>query len=1350
MKNFTLLVFLILHLISKSQVPPVCFNSLAVANISTVGIFPRDVCAADVNGDGKLDLITANESSSNISVLFGSGSGTFAPPVNYPVVSGPRSLSAADFNLDGYPDLVVANITSNNVAILFGSPSGTFAAAVNYSAGTNPNCVRVGDLNLDGNLDLVVANFNSSNVSILLGSTSGTFAAAVNYSVGSLPVSVCIADLNNDGNSDIVAANSGSNTVSLLLGSVSGTFAAAVNFTTGGGPYCVKSLDFNGDGNMDLSISNYNAYNLSILMGTGTGSFATPVYYPTGIGPTTHALGDFNNDGKTDVAVGNYSGNSISFFSGMGVGSFSFSGTYQLTDQPISMIAADFNADGIADIASVSLQGGKVTVIINTGNATLGAAIINATGNSPSSVSDGDFNSDGFKDLVVSNYGSNSLSILSGNGVGVFSTTATYFANGNPGQAVVADFNGDGHKDIAVANYGGASVSVLLGTGTGSFGATTNFAVGLLPYGIVSGDFNSDSKIDIAVTNFNSNSISVLFGLGSGGFGAAVNYSVGTNPTGLLAADFDLDGDLDLAITNSGSGNVSILNGSSSGVFTAGANYACGSGPYAIATADFNGDFIADLAVANYSSSSVSVLLGLGSGSFGTQAAYVVGANPVSVSVGDYNMDGIKDIVVSNYSSANISVLLGTGSSSFTSQINYSTGTNPRKVLSSDLNSDGKPDLAIVNLGSNSLQILLNAHPTLSLTTTNTVCLGNSLILKASGAGTYSWSTGATSHSISITPSTNSTYTVTAKSFGGCAATAVKSITVNALPLPTLSVNSGTICVGQSFTINPTGASTYTYSGGSAIVSPTIGSSYSVSGTNTLTGCISSSVVSNVTVFARPIVTASSGSICAGESFTLAVSGASSYSYSGGSAVVSPVTNTVYSVIGISIEGCQSLMPAISTVTVVALPIVSVNSGSICAGQTFTLQPSGGVTYFYSSGSSVISPTITTSYSVTGTNSLGCTSSPASISQVTVHDLPVISANDGTVCAGKAFTLAPSGALSYTFSNGNSVVYPLFTTSYSITGTSVAGCISAFPAISNVAVNPLPVIVISGNNSVCDGSPISLIGSGTATNYTWSVINVTGNLITVYPSSSTTYTLQGTNSYGCTSSVTKLITVLPLPIITLNSGTICQGATFTLNPIGGITYTYSSGSPLVSPLVTNVYTVTGTDANACVGKTTSTVTVLQAPAINVVADKSEICLGETIFLHGLGATFYVWSNGQYSASINVSPTVTSTYTVEGVDNNSCTNDASITVFVNECVGVANGLANVKRLFVFPNPSSGEFFVESSDQIQLLITNALGQIILRMEVSQGINKIDLADYSSGVYFILHKKGSLTETIKLIKN
>ncbi len=271
---------------------------------------------------------------------------------------------------------------------------------------------------------------------------------------------------------------------------------------------------------------------------------------------------------------------------------------------------------------------------------------------------------------------------------------------------------------------------------------------------------------------------------------------------------------------------------------------------------------------------------------------------------------------------------------------------------------------------------------------------------------------------------------------------------------PSISVNSGAICAGQSFTINPTGANTYTIQGGNAVVSPSVNTTYTVIGTNTLSGCISQTfATSSLIVNPNPTITVNSGAICAGQSFTINPNGANTYTIQGGNAVVSPSINTTYTVIGTSTAGCISQAFVTSSLTVNPNPIITVNNGTICAGQNFTINPNGANTYTIQGGNAVVSPTSNSNYTVVGSSTAGCLSQAVATSSLIVNASPTVTVNSGAICIGESFTISPNGANTYTIQGASAVVSPSINTTYTVIGTSTAGCVSQAFATSSLTVN---------------------------------------------------------------------------------------------------------------------------------------------------------------------------------------------------------------------------------------------------------------------------------------------------------
>ena len=331
-----------------------------------VGYSPLSITSADFNGDGFKDLATASINSNNVSVLLGTGTGSFGPGSNFTVGTAPYSVISADFNGDGNKDLAVANSGSNDVSILLGTGTGSFGAATNFTVGNLPYSVFSADFNGDANADLAVANYTSNNVSILLGTGTGSFSVATNFTVSITNAhSVTSADFNSDGKADLAVGDYNSSDVSILLGTGTGSFGAATNFIAGFRPWFVISSDFNGDGKVDLATANYSTGGVSILLGTGTGSFGAATNFITGSMPFSVCSSDFNGDGKIDLATANYGDNNVSILIGTGTGSFGSAINFTASNTPISVTSADFNGDAKPDLAAANNGSNDVSILLN-------------------------------------------------------------------------------------------------------------------------------------------------------------------------------------------------------------------------------------------------------------------------------------------------------------------------------------------------------------------------------------------------------------------------------------------------------------------------------------------------------------------------------------------------------------------------------------------------------------------------------------------------------------------------------------------------------------------------------------------------------------------------------------------------------------------------------------------------------------------------------------------------------------------------------------------------------------------------------------------------------------------------
>ena len=636
--------------------------------------------------------------------------------------------------------------------------------------------------------------------------------------------------------------------------------------------------------------------------------------------------------------------------------------------------------------------------------------------------------------------------------------------------------------------------------------------------------------------------------------------------------------------------------------------------------------------------------------------------------------------------------------------------------------------------------VTLQATPSAAVTASGSTsfCQGGAVTLTAASAGSYLWSNGANTQSITV--SAPGSYTVNVAT-NGCSATSTPTV-VSILPTPTAVItNTGstTFCAGGSVVLNaptaPTG-STFTYvwrlngtpiSGATAqTYTANAAGAYSVVVTNNQ-GCTATSANTTVVVNALPTATiTASGSttICAGSSVTLSAPAGAAYVWSNGATTQSIAATTagVYTVT-VNANGCTATSTA-TTVVVNALPVATITASgatNLCQGSTVTLTASPATTYLWSNGATTPSITVSAAgnYSVTNTTN-GCSAS-SNPTTINVQALPIAGISvigNTTFCQGGSVTLTATPASTYLWSNGATTQTIVATTAGNYTvQVSSNGCSATSTAIP-VIVNAIPVasITAAGPTTFCQGGTVTLTAA-TASSYLWSN-GATTQSITV--NTSGTYGVQQTNALGCSAQATPVVvSVQSLPatpqIVANGSLALCPGATVTLSAPTAASYAWSNGATTQSITVSNAGNIGLTVANAA-GCTASaapiTVSSLAAPTAAITAaGPTTFCQGGSVVLSAAPATSYLWSNGATTQSITVQNA--GNYTVQ-VAANGCTATSSPTAVVVNAVPVASISANGPTTFcqggsvVLSAPSAASYLWSNGATTQQITVSTAGQ------------------------------------------
>jgi hypothetical protein len=582
--------------------------------------------------------------------------------------------------------------------------------------------------------------------------------------------------------------------------------------------------------------------------------------------------------------------------------------------------------------------------------------------------------------------------------------------------------------------------------------------------------------------------------------------------------------------------------------------------------------------------------------------------------------------------------------------------------------------------------ITVNALPTLTITPSiAAACAGNSITLIASGASTYSWS-GGIINGVAFTPSTSTTYTVTATGTNNCTTTATKLVSVG--NTSTSSVTQS-ICQGQSY-LGYTTAGTYI---------DTLINSIGCDSIRTLTLTVNALSTINIT-------TTPNDTVCAGTPITITAIGANTYSWSGGitnGIAFTPTANASYTVTATATNGC--IKTQVQNIVVNALPTINITTtpnDTVCAGTPITITASGANTYSWSGGitnGTAFTPTANATYTVTATATNGCTKTQ--VQSIVVNALPtinIVSTPNDTVCAGTAITITANGSNTYSWSGGitNGTAFtPTTNASYTVTATAINGCTKT--QVQNIVVNALPTINITTtpNDTVCAGTPITITASG-ANTYSWSVGITNGTAFT--PTANATYTVTATAINGCTKTQVQSVVVNP---------SITPTISITANPVQGAT-----GDPITYTAITNVplpYSIEWyrNTALSFTGTTNTWSTTIQpnTNAVYAVIKSPSQCLSPD------------------SAKSNQLEVLNIT-SINGI--------------------LPHGF------LLYPNPTEHILNIEGLKYgDEFVIYDALGKVVLSSKANNTTQQVDVSNFASGNYQIIFSRKQQQWSVKFIK-
>ncbi len=687
---------------------------------------PEGVVSADFNGDGIADVAaTANESrlgQDGVSVFLGREGNTPSGPDFFATGTQPRAIAAADVDGDGHVDIVTANRADDGISVLYGQGDGEFADPIDHAAGEDPDTLAIGDVDANGTADIVVGLDTSGDVSVLLGMGGGDFAPAVLLNGPRRLARVFLEDVDADAMPDIVASVYDDDWLGVFRSLGGGAFSDLESLRAAPDTFGHAVHDVDGDGEDELLIGSMRLGGVSIRDFAEEGDPVVGATWLVGQWSFDLVVRDVDGDGNGDLVTLDLTPPAIAVALGNGDGTFRTGRVirpWEPDDERTlnSLAAGHIDADLRVDVVTPSYSLGGVDVWLGdaAGGFRFGSRV--EVGRSPRDVKLFDVDGDGELDIVVILDGRDTVGIALGQGDGTFGDAAEVTGFTRSDRVAVGDVDGDDRVDIVTVSNPAGLVSIALADSDGGYLEPIDRTVGRRPVDIAISDVDGDGISDIVTANQSSGDATVVFGDAERNFAATLTLPASANAAAVAVADLDGDDRNDVAVADLRSGELTLHLATSGRGFEPPRHMTLATGARWLRSGDTDADGTTDLFYGSTEAARLGVLRGLGDGGFDTEVDVPMGAHEAAAVLIDIGGDGFPEIVVAHARSGALSVTQNVSRHRNGTDCNRNDILDACDILagtSADVDTDGTPDECELDCDGNNVpddwEIATGAH----------------------------------------------------------------------------------------------------------------------------------------------------------------------------------------------------------------------------------------------------------------------------------------------------------------------------------------------------------------------------------------------------------------------------------------------------------------------------------------------------------------------------------------------------------------------------------------------------------------------------------------------------------------